>query len=232
MSETTVPTSTEPAPTGSRSPSSVPGALGCGCAAVVGMALLAVLVPILMIAWDSRGSTDFPRVAPEDMASRAFRHSQEAYDVMGFRRTVEPGVEDIGVSPENTFGSGFCWDGGPLGLEDRTVDGAYRLSHSWALDHVPASQAVPGLRRLRRHLEDDGWEVTSYREGGGGKDWDLYVRRDDGDERMSFTWYPDREYFTGDAAVPCAYDPGWETGDIGPAGDDRTPPALGPAPRA
>ncbi|MFE3903987.1 hypothetical protein ACFXPY_27660 [Streptomyces sp. NPDC059153] len=48
---------------------------------------------------------------------------------------------------------------------------------------------------------------------------------------MSFTWYPDREYFTGGATVPCAYDPGWKTGDAGPAGDRRMPPALGPARR-
>ncbi|MEJ8653552.1 hypothetical protein WKI65_37290 [Streptomyces sp. MS1.AVA.3] len=51
------------------------------------------------------------------------------------------------------------------------------------LDHVPASQAVSGLRRLHQHLKDKGWEITSYREGakGKGKDWDLFGKRDDGD---------------------------------------------------
>ncbi|MFG2631736.1 hypothetical protein [Streptomyces sp. NPDC048473] len=227
MPEETEPTNTTPAPTESRSPSSVLGALGCGCAALVVVAL----VPLVQLAWGSWGSTDFPRVAPEDMASRAFQRSQEAYDVVGFKRTVEPGVEDIGVSTENTFSSGFCYDGGLLGLEDKTVDGAYRMSHSWALDHVPASRAVSGLRRLHQHLKDNGWEVTSYREGAKGRDWDLFVQRDDGAERMSFTWFPDREYFTGGATVPCAYDPEWENGDVSPSGDHQTPPALGPAQR-
>lgn len=162
----------------------------------------------------------------EEMASRAFQRSQEAYDVVGFKRTVKPGVEDIGVSTENTLGSSFC-HGGLTGLEDKTVDGAYQMSHSWALDHVPARQAVTGLRRLHRHLKDEGWEITSYSEGEQGN-WDLFAKRDDGAERMSFSWYPEREYFTGGADVPCAYDPAWKDGDVGPSGDDRTPPALGP----
>lgn len=229
MPEQTAPPSTTPAPTGAGSPSSALTALGCGCAALIGIPLVAVLVLIATLAWDNRGSTDFPRVAPEDMASRAFQRSQEAYDVMGFKRTVEPGVEDIGVSTENTFKSGLCWTSGSLGLEDETVDGAYTMSHSWALDHVPASQAVSGLRRLHQRLKDDGWEITSYREGGKTKDWDLYVQRNDGDERMSFTWYPDREYFTGGTAMPCAYAPGWKTGDTAPSDDRQTPPVLGPA---
>ncbi|MFJ4283992.1 hypothetical protein [Streptomyces massasporeus] len=232
MPEQTVPTSTAPAPTGSGSPSSVLTALGCGCAALIGIPLVAVLVLIGTLAWDNRGSTDFPRVAPEDMASRVFQRSQEAYDVMGFKRTVEPGGEgDIGVGTENTFSSDLCWTSGSLGLEDKTVDGAYEMSHDWALDDVPASQAVSGLRRLHQHLKDDGWEVSSYLEGGKGKDWHLSVQRDDEDERMSFTWYPDREYFTGGAAMPCAYDPGWQTGDTDPSDDRQTPPVLGPAQR-
>ncbi|MFI9046022.1 hypothetical protein [Streptomyces sp. NPDC053427] len=206
--------------TGSRSLSSVLGRLGCGCAALV-----VVLIVVVKLAW---GSTDIPRIAPEDMASRAFRQSQEAYDIVGLKRTVKPGVENIGVSTENTYGSSFCYDGGLLGLEDKTIDGAYRMSHRWALDHVPASRAVPGLRRLHQHLKDNGWEVTSYRDGA--KDnWDLFVQRDDGAERMSFTWFPDREYFIGNATVPCAYDPHWKEGDAGPAGDDQMPPVFGPA---
>ncbi|MFF1645365.1 hypothetical protein [Streptomyces sp. NPDC058240] len=232
MPEETAPTDTTPAPTpaptGSRSPSSVLGALGCGCVALV---VVPVLALVALLAWFLSGSTDMPRVAPEEMADRAFQRSQEAYDLVGFKRTVEPGVEKIGVSTENTLSSGYCYDGGLLGLEDKTIDGAYRMSHSWALDHVPASQAVSGLRRLHRQLKDDGWEVTSYREGGKSKSWDLYVQRDDGDESMSFIWYQDREYFIGRASVPCAYDPEWKDGDSGPAEVDRTPPALGPAQR-
>lgn len=202
------------------------GVLGCGGAALVGVFLL-----IGLLAWGSWASTDFPRVAPEEMANRALQRSQEAYSVMGFTRTIEPGVEKIGVSTENTLGSSFCYDGGLLGLKDETVDGAYSMSHRWALDRVPAGQAVPGLRRLHGFLQDEGWKVTSYREGERGGSWDLFVQRDDGNERMSFTWYPDREYFTGGASVPCAYDPEWKHGDVGPAGDNQRPPAFGPAPR-
>ncbi|MFE1878614.1 hypothetical protein [Streptomyces diastatochromogenes] len=200
---------------------------GCGCAALLAVLVGVVLVVVVLLASGSSGSTDFPRVAPEEMASRAFQRSQEAYDVVGFKRRVEPGVEHVGVSTENTLDSGFCYDGGPFGMDDKTVDGAYSMSHSWALDHVPASQAVPGLRRLHRHLKDNGWKVTSYREGAKGKDWDLFVQRNDGTERMSFTWAPDTEYFTGGAAMPCAYDPAWKDGDPGPAGDDQMPPVLG-----
>ncbi|MEU7072903.1 hypothetical protein AB0B30_27610 [Streptomyces narbonensis] len=203
------------------------GALGCGGAALVGMLLL-----VCMLAWGAWASTDFPRVAPEEMADRALQRSQEAYTVLGFTRTIRPGVEKLGVSTENTLSSDFCYDGGLLGLKDETIDGAYSMSHSWALDHVPASQAVPGLRRLHRFLADEGWEVTSYSEGTPGGSWDLFVQRNDGDERMSFTWYPDREYFTGGASVPCAYDPQWKNGDVGPAGDNQRPPAFGPAPKS
>ncbi|MFF5494553.1 hypothetical protein [Streptomyces aquilus] len=207
---------------------SAAGALGCGCVALV--ALLGVVGLVFVgLAWGSAGAPDYPRVAPEEMADRAFERSQEAYDVLGFTRTVPPGVEKVGVSTENTFDSGFCYDGGLLGMDDKTVDGAYTMSHDWALDHVPASQAVPGLRRLHERLRDDGWEVTSYREGRDGQDWSLFVQRDDGEERMSFTWFPDREYFTGGASVPCAYDPAWKEGDVGPAGDYLRPPVFGPA---
>ncbi len=194
--------------------------------------LLVVVALIGMLMWNASDGTDLPRVAPEDMADRAFRHSQEAYDVLGFTRTVPAGQESADDAPYNTLGAQYCYDGGALGLEDRTVDGAYGMYHHWALDHVPASRAVPGLRRLHRRLRDDGWEVSSYTEGGKGKDWTLYVRRDGG-ERMSFTWFTDRRYFMGGAAVPCAYDPGWTEGGEPYHPDSEagslTPPALLPS---
>ncbi|WP_031081492.1 hypothetical protein [Streptomyces sp. NRRL WC-3549] len=221
MAEQTAPTDT--VPTGPRSRFSSFAFLGSCCAALV---VLALIIQFARGAW---GAADFPRVAPEDMADRVFQRSQEAYGVLGFTRTVEPGVEVLGVSTENTLGSGSgCYGGGLFDLEE-TVDGAYRMSHSWALDHVPASQAVPGLRRLHQHLKDDGWEITSYRGADATDDWDLFVERNDGDERMSFTWLPDREYFMGGATGPCAYDPEWEDGDTGPAGGGLRPPAFGPA---
>ncbi|MEV7560520.1 hypothetical protein [Streptomyces sp. NPDC089795] len=214
------------APDSSRSKAStwLRGILGCA-----GVVLVGVLVVIVTLAWGAWGSTDFRRVAPEEMADRALQRSQQAYEVMGFERTIEPGVEDLGVSTENTLDSDYCYDGGLLGLDDKTVDGAYSMRHSWALDHVPASQAIPGLRRLRQHLEDTGWEVTVHGEGEQDKDWELFAQRDGGAERMSFTWYQDREYFTGGASMPCAYDPAWREGDVGPAGDNQRPPAFGPA---
>ncbi|MEN8649179.1 hypothetical protein ABCR94_00640 [Streptomyces sp. 21So2-11] len=227
MPDETAP-STTTAPAESGSPSSVLKSLGCGCAALVALFALVLVVPLAGAAWNSMGSTDFPRVAPKEMGNRAFQRSQEAYDIVGFTRTVVPGVEDIGVSTENTFSSSSCYDGGPLGLEDETIDGAYAMRHSWALDHVPASQAKSGLRRLHQYLKDHDWEITSYREGAKGRDWDLFVQRDDGDERMSFTWYRDREYFTGGATVPCAYDPAWKSGDSELPGGDQGPPAFGP----
>ncbi|MEU0006655.1 hypothetical protein ABZ079_20865 [Streptomyces sp. NPDC006314] len=232
MPEETAPTDTATtaatAPTGTARAGAalVRGVLGCGCAVFVG--LLVLIVTLVCNAW---GSTDFPRVPREDMAGRVFQRSQEAYDVLGFRRTIEPGVERVGVSTDNTFGSGLCYDGGLLGLEDKTVDGAYRMDHNWALDHVPASVAVSGLRRLHRQLQDEGWEVTSYREGEAGEDWDLFVQRDGGDERMSFTWFPEREYFIGGAAGPCAYDPEWKDGDVDSYESQEHPPALAPSSR-
>ncbi|MFD5080921.1 hypothetical protein [Streptomyces sp. NPDC058371] len=232
MPEETPPTDTHITPTASEprpeSPDGALGGNGAGCAVLVALVMAVVLGLFVPLVWNSWGATDFPRVAPEETADRVFQRSQEAYGVLGFGRTVEPGAEDIGVSPENTFASSLCYDGGLFGLEDKTVDGAYSMSHRWALDHVPASRAVSGLRRLHRHLDDDGWEVTSYREGAQGTDWDLFVQRDGGAERMSFTWYADREYFTGGASGPCAYDPSWKTGDTAPSGDDQRPPPLGP----
>ncbi|MEU2450539.1 hypothetical protein ABZ605_10805 [Streptomyces sp. NPDC012765] len=224
MPHETVPSAAIPDPSPSMASSCLRGVLGCGGAALVG-----VLVLVIALAW--RSTTDYDRVAPEEMANRALHRSQEAYEVMGFERTIPPGVEKLGVSTENTFGSSFCYDGGLLGLDAKTVEGAYSMSHDWALDHVPASQAVPGFRRLHQFLKDKGWKVTSYGEGEQSRDWSLFVQRDGGAERMSFTWYADREYVRGGASMPCAYDPQWKHGDPSPAWDHRRPPAFGPARR-
>ncbi|MFI8371620.1 hypothetical protein [Streptomyces sp. NPDC085466] len=225
MPEENVPSPPAPEPPRSGAASCLLGVLGCG-----GVVLVGVVVLIAALAWKSSGATDFPRVAPEEMADRAVQRSEEAYRVLGFTRTVPPGVRKLGVSTRNTLGSSPCYDGGLLGLADETIDGAYSMSHSWALDQVPESQAVPGLRALHRSLKDDGWKITSFDEGEQGDSWDLFVQRDDGKERMSFTWYPDREYFTGGASVPCAYDPEWTEGEDTPGGG-LEPPALGAARR-
>ncbi|MFF5019359.1 hypothetical protein [Streptomyces sp. NPDC001165] len=65
-------------------------------AVAVAVAVVLVGVVLVVLASGSSESTDFPRVAPEDMAGRAFQRSQEAYDVLGFEATVAPGVEKIG----------------------------------------------------------------------------------------------------------------------------------------
>jgi hypothetical protein len=224
MPEEITTATTAPAP--ARAHRGVARALGIGCAVLVAVPLLLVIAFLVWIAVVTKDASDFPRAAPEEMADRAFARSQEAYDVLGFTRTVPPGVEELGVSPENTLGSDYCYRGG---MTDETVDGAYRMGHGWALDRVPAEQAVPGLRRLRAHLEDTGWEITSYREGTSGESWSLRASRADGEERVYFTWYADRAYFTGGVSLPCAVDPEWRQGDTEPAGDDLTPPDLGPS---
>ncbi|GAA2772337.1 hypothetical protein GCM10010521_57980 [Streptomyces rameus] len=236
MPEETTPPAAPPAtpPAGPALGGPVVRALGAGCLGCGGLVLVAVLALVGVLLWNASDGTDLPRVAPREMADRAVRNSQEAYDVMGFTRALQPGEEpgEGGAGTRNTLGAQYCYDGGPLGLEDRTVDGAYGMYHEWALDQVPAGRAVPGLRRLRRRLREDGWDVSSYREGGSGEDWSLFVRRDGG-ERMSFTWSPRRRYFTGGATVPCAYDPGWTAGAGGfwspdSAAGSVTPPVLAP----
>ncbi|MFF1439805.1 hypothetical protein [Streptomyces sp. NPDC058295] len=230
--EITTATATTPAPAPApASASAATGrtaaqAFGIGCAVLVAVPLVLVVAFAGWIAVVTKDASDFPRVAPEEMVTRAVDRSREAYDVLGFTRTIRPGVEEIGVSTENTVGSDYCYRGG---LTDETVEGAYRVGHSWALDHVPAEQAVPGLRRLRDHLEDTGWDITSYRENVSGDYWALYASRSDGDERMSFQWFADRDYFTGGTSTPCAVDPGWRQGDDEPAGDQLWPPDFGPS---
>ncbi|MEU3952685.1 hypothetical protein AB0F45_10225 [Streptomyces achromogenes] len=215
--------------------------LGFGCLGCGGLVVALVLALVVVLAWNAGAGTDLPRAAPQERADRAFGYSREAYDVLGFPRVLPPGTGGTGSRAENVFGAEYCHDGGLLGMEDKTVDGAYRLYHEWALDDVPADQAVPGLRRLHRRLADEGWRVTSYTEGGTGKDWSLYVQRDHRAEWMTFTWDPEQRYFTGGAGVPCAYDPAWTHGDSDTYGVDTydpdtaaeavTPPVLGPGGR-
>ncbi|WP_416971517.1 hypothetical protein [Streptomyces sp. 4F14] len=202
-------------------------AAGIGCAALVAVPLFLGLALLVWLALVTKDASDFPRVAPQEMADRAAANSQEAYGVLGFTRTIPHGVADLGVSAENTLSSDLCYRGG---LTDEVVDGAYTLSHSWALDHVTAGQAVPGLRRLRTHLADTGWDITSYRENVSGDYWSLFASRSDGEERVSFGWSAKSGYFSGGSVTPCAMAPGWQTGDGDPTGDLRWPPPLTPSP--
>lgn len=201
-------------------------AVGVGCAALVAVPLFLGLALLVWLALITKDASDFPRVAPQEMADRAVANSQEAYGVLGFTRTIASGSGDPGVSPENTLGSSLCYRGG---LTDEVVEGAYTMSHNWALDHVTAEQAVPGLRRLRTHLADTGWDITSYRENVSGDYWRLSASRSDGEERVSFGWSAKSGYFSGGAAMPCAMAPGWQTGDDDPTSDLMWPPNLTPS---
>ncbi|MFM9446060.1 hypothetical protein [Streptomyces acidiscabies] len=218
---------TEPAAAPARATAARVGrAVGIGCAALVAVPVCLGLALLVWLALITKDASDFPRVVPQEMADRAVANSQEAYGVLGFTRTIPYGVADLGVSAENTLGSDLCYRGG---LTDETVDGAYRMHHDWALDHVTAGQAVGGLRRLRTHLKDAGWDIVSYEEGRTGDTWELSASRSDGEERVFFTWSAERGYFRGGASMSCAVDPGWHTGDRAP-GDDVSPPDLTPSP--
>ncbi|WP_240656510.1 hypothetical protein [Streptomyces sp. V2] len=202
-------------------------AVGIGCAALVAVPLFLGLALLVWLALITKDASDFPRVAPQEMADRAVANSREAYGVLGFTRTIASGADDPGVSPENTLDSDLCYRGG---LTDETVVGAYAMHHSWALDHVTAGQAVPGLRRLRTHLEDTGWDVTSYEEGRTGDTWKLRASRSDGEEAMYFRWSAESGYFQAGSSMPCAMPPSWQTGDDDPTGDRMWPPDLTPSP--
>ncbi|GAQ52136.1 hypothetical protein a10_01917 [Streptomyces acidiscabies] len=201
-------------------------AVGVGCAALVAVPLFLGLALLVWLALITKDASDFPRVAPQEMADRAVANSQEAYGVLGFTRTIPYGSGDPGISAENTLSADLCYRGG---LTDETVDGAYAMHHSWALDHVTAGEAVPALRRLRTYLKDDGWDIASYEEGGTGDTWGLRATRSDGGQEMFFTWSAGSGYFRGGASMPCAVDPGWHMPDGSP-GDDVSPPALTPSP--
>jgi hypothetical protein len=220
----------DPAPTGTATATtagSAARAVGVGCAVLLAVPLLLFLALAVWIAVVTKDASDFPRAAPGATANRLAEHSQEAYGVLGFTRTLEPGAEQPGDSAENSLGSNACYRGG---LTDEEIGGAYRMYHLWALDHVPAEQARTGLRRLRDHLEDSGWDIASYGEDVSGGYWDLHASRSDGDEEMSFRWSADGGYFTGGAFGACAVDPDWREGDDRP-GEDLTPPALRPSAR-
>ncbi len=195
------------------------GGLGCGGAAFVGVFLL-----VGMLAWSAWASKNFPRVAPEEMADRALQRSQEAYTVMGFTRTIEPGLEKLGVSTRNTLSSSSCYDSGLLGLKDETIDGAYSMSHSWALDHVPASQAVPGLAAsTASSATRAGRSPPTAKASGAG----CGTCSSSGTTATSGCPSPgtrSASTCTGGATMPCAYDPEWKKGDVSPAGDDQRPP--------
>ncbi|MEU4873862.1 hypothetical protein [Streptomyces sp. NPDC021608] len=198
-------------------------AAGVGCAVLLAVPLLLALAFAVWIAVVTKDASDFPRAAARTAADRLAEHSQEAYDVLGFTRAVAPGQPVVG--DENVLGSDACYRGG---LTDEEVGGAYRMYHRWALADVPAGQARAGLRRLRDHLDDAGWDITSYGRDASRDAWELEAARSDGEERISFAWSADRGSFTGFASAACAVDPGWREGDDRP-GEDLTPPALRPS---
>ncbi|MGK5627152.1 hypothetical protein [Streptomyces sp. URMC 123] len=194
-------------------------ATGIGCGAVL---LLAVVGLVYVVA-----DTPYPRVEPAVMAQRVSGNAQDAYAALGIARTVEPGFTDH--SDNNTYGVGDCYGDGLLsGLQDKQVEGAYRLHQSWSVTGV-GEEARPALGRLRDHLEATGWRVSAF--GPVGRSEDLEVRANKGEYAISVEWEPKRARLRGHSGGECAQDPSW----MGGAGvayrepDLGRPPALRPA---
>ncbi|MCH0540522.1 hypothetical protein I3F58_13255 [Streptomyces sp. MUM 203J] len=106
-------------PTKLGSTSRVSGTLEWGCAAPLAVAFTVFLVP----SWQTWESANLPRATGEEMANRAFRLSQEAYEVLGFTATFPD------QSIQNTVGSQSCYYGALRGMGKETIGGAYRMHH-------------------------------------------------------------------------------------------------------
>ncbi|MFH8749189.1 hypothetical protein ACH4GK_21085 [Streptomyces rimosus] len=208
-------------------------ALGCGVMAA--LPVLLVLGVVALVMFESAVPEDYAEVAPEKMAERVVSTSEDAYRAMGLHRAIPRGEQrtEAGGRTVNRLDSGLCYPGGWESLEDRSVKGAYQLSHDWELDRVPAKAALPALERLRDHLKDTGWRVTRY-----GKsvndEWEVDAERDgdtsdDGVVRQSVTWFENGQRLHGGNTGPCAYEPGWKEDD-GPPGRPVEAPAVFPAP--
>ncbi|NBE56300.1 hypothetical protein [Streptomyces boluensis] len=213
----------DPAPAAVRAARGV--AIGCGV--IVAVPLLIVLGVIVTFGAQQATAEDYPTTAPEQAAEALTAESQELYRTTRFDLTLPPGVEDLGVSTENTLSADYCYPDGLESLADESVDGAYSLHHSWGVPDVPKDRALPALRRLRDRLKADGWNITDYGRNAPATEWELRATKDD--RRTSFSWRPEYGYFDGGIGTACAYDPAWKEGDFGVPGEDLTPPELRPA---
>lgn len=200
--------------------------LGIALATIVSIPVLLILAVLVTYGVQRASPEDYPKVAPQTMAERAGARSQESYDVLGFDAQVPPGGF-------NSLSSGYCYPDGLESVADEHVDNAYALSHEWRLTDVAESEALPAMRRLRDHLEANGWNIVSFDSTPSGDNWTLRTERD-GDGRQVYEWYADGGRFHGGVHAECSYLPTPAT-DPHASPDDATTgltaPTLRPASR-
>ncbi|MEU0695832.1 hypothetical protein ABZ349_17825 [Streptomyces niveus] len=206
-----------PRPTGNvgGSPGAGGGALrgvGIGCGVLVAVPVLLILGFLVTYSVQRGTPEDYERVAPQAMMTRIGDVSQESYEVLGFETAVGSNAS-----------SDFCYPDGLESMADEPVDGAYSLSHRWSVDGVSESGAASALKRLHRHLKDEGWDIDSY-ENDADAVYGLELRAsrggpsdDGGDIRAVFEWRDYDGRFEGGVHAPCAYDP-----DAGPGSEPAT----------
>ncbi|WP_405616477.1 hypothetical protein OG292_23590 [Streptomyces sp. NBC_01511] len=216
--------------------------VGIGCGLLVAVPVLVALGFLTTFAVQRGTPEDYERVDPQAMMTRIGDVSQEAYEVLGFERTVPPGWVDpadpsASETGSNTADSALCYPDGLESMADEPVDGAYSLSHKWSLGGVAESEASSALKRLHGHLKEEGWDIDSYENGPeAASGLGLRASRngpsdDGGDIRLVFDWRDHQEVFEGGVHAPCAYAPEAKPGtDVATeAGETVEPAELRPA---
>ncbi|MQY14433.1 hypothetical protein SRB5_46000 [Streptomyces sp. RB5] len=192
--------------------SSAPGlrAMGIGCAVLVALPVLVVLGFLVVLEVESSTPEDYPTVAPEETARQMFAVSQDAYAVLGFAPEVPPGNFTTGSDvSENGFDDlDYCYPDGLESINDQPEPNAYSFGHSWAISGVDAGEARAGMRRLRAHLEKQGWSVEDPGTGSGELGLSATKGHGDSTTTASFWWQPRQGgRFDGGVGSGCAYAP-------------------------
>lgn len=214
---------TDPAaPTGTTAPTGGGGngalrGVGIGCGLLVAVPVLVVLGFLLTYTVQRGTPEEYERVDQAEMMSRLSGVSHEAYGVLGFAGDAGPETDP---DPSDTS---LCYPGGLESMADEPVEGAYSLADRWETDGVTEAEAEPALKRLHRHLKDEGWDIDSYEKfdgtayvpaasAGGAESLTLRASRagssdDGGDTRLLFEWQDGRDggRFSGSVVSPCAY---------------------------
>lgn len=193
--------------------------VGIGCGLLVAVPVLVVLGFLVTYAVQRGTPEEYERVAPEEMMSRLSAVSHEAYGVLGLDGDTGPETDPDPSAPS------LCYPGGLESIADEPVEGAYSLADGWETDGVTEADAKPALKRLHRHLKDEGWDIDAYEKFDGtayraaemaGPAESLTLRAsragssdDGGDTRLLFEWRDgsgDGGRFSGSVVSPCAYD--------------------------
>lgn len=192
--------------------------VGIGCGLLVAVPVLVVLGFLLTYSVQRATPEEYERVSPAEMMSRLSGVSHEAYGVLGFDGDTGPETDP---APSD---SSLCYPGGLESMADEPVEGAYSLADRWETDGVTEAEARPALKRLHRHLKDEGWDIDSYERFDGtaygsaettGPAESLTLRAsragssdDGGDTRLLFEWQDGRDGggFSGSVVSPCAYE--------------------------